>query len=157
MKKEVAAYIAGFLDGDGSIYVKLTRNNTYRFRFQVAPYIVFYQSQKAGEKFFNKLQKIIRSGYIRKRKDGIIEYIVGDIKGLLLLADTVYPYVRLKKKQVQLLQKILQEKEKVKTAKDFLKLCKKIDEFKKLNYSKKRSIDVREVRKILEKEKLLTP
>ncbi len=34
------AYLAGFLDGDGSIYVRIKPNNTYKYGFQVAPYIV---------------------------------------------------------------------------------------------------------------------
>jgi len=38
------AYLAGFLDGDGSIYVRAKPNQTYRFGYQIAPYIVFYQS-----------------------------------------------------------------------------------------------------------------
>jgi hypothetical protein len=32
---EHKAYLAGFLDGDGSIYARLKPNNTYRFGFQV--------------------------------------------------------------------------------------------------------------------------
>jgi len=43
------AYIAGFLDGDGSIHVRLKPNSTYRYRFQVSPAIVFYQSVKEVE------------------------------------------------------------------------------------------------------------
>ncbi len=42
------SYIAGFLDGDGSIYVRLKPNRTYRYGFQVSPYIVLFQSQKVG-------------------------------------------------------------------------------------------------------------
>jgi hypothetical protein len=37
------SYIAGFLDGDGSVYVKLKKNDTYRYGYQIAPYITFYQ------------------------------------------------------------------------------------------------------------------
>ena len=40
------AYIAGFLDGDGSIYVRAKPNTSYRFGYQIALYIVFFQSAK---------------------------------------------------------------------------------------------------------------
>lgn len=46
LSSQQKAYIAGFLDGDGSIYVQLKPNPTYRYRFQVSPAIVFYQSEK---------------------------------------------------------------------------------------------------------------
>ncbi len=35
-----AAYVAGFLDGDGSIFVRLKPNAAYRYGFQIAPYVV---------------------------------------------------------------------------------------------------------------------
>lgn len=40
------AYLAGFIDGDGSIYVRLKPNSDYRFGFQIAPYVVLFQSAK---------------------------------------------------------------------------------------------------------------
>ncbi len=43
------AYLAGFLDGDGSIYVRLKPNPTYKYGYQVAPYAVLFQSQKMEE------------------------------------------------------------------------------------------------------------
>ena len=50
------------------------------------------------------------------------------------------PYVRLKKKQVELGLEILQKLEDKKSDKDFLEICKLVDKFKQLNYSKKRKI-----------------
>ena len=38
------AYIAGFVDGDGSIYVRLKPNKDYKYGYQVAPYIILFQS-----------------------------------------------------------------------------------------------------------------
>ena len=64
------AYLAGFLDGDGSIYVRLKPNPTYKYGFQVAPYIVLFQSHKEKENF-EKICSLIGLGYLRIRKDGI--------------------------------------------------------------------------------------
>ena len=134
-----ASYIAGFLDGDGSIYVRLKPNETYRFRFQIAPNIVFYQSKKET-KFLKRLKKIIGGGYIRFRNDGIAEYIIGDTQTMRDLIKQIKPYLVLKKAQADLLIQILNQKEKVRTKKGFLKLAKAIDLYKDLNYSKKRKI-----------------
>lgn len=37
------AYIAGFLDGDGSILAQLVRRTDYRLGFQIRVSITFYQ------------------------------------------------------------------------------------------------------------------
>ena len=66
------AYLAGFLDGDGSIYVRAKPNSSYRFGFQIAPYIILFQSAKDKKKF-EKVCSLIDFGYMRERKDGILE------------------------------------------------------------------------------------
>ena len=138
------AYLAGFLDGDGSIYVRLKPNSTYRYGFQIAPYIVLFQSQKEKENF-EKICSLIGIGYLRVRKDGILEYIIGKTEGLRKFLKIVKPFVILKKKQVALMTEILDKKEKVKNKNDFRKLVDLIDRFRELNYSKKR------------KKRILTP
>ncbi len=131
------AYIAGFLDGDGSVYVRLKPNLSYRYGFQVAPYIILFQSSKDRSKF-EEICSLIGLGYIRERKDGILEYTINkmdDIKKFLL---AVKPFVILKRKQVALMIDILEKKKKVKNSKDFSVLMNMIDSFRELNYSKKR-------------------
>jgi len=131
------AYLAGFLDGDGSIYVRLKPNSTYRYGFQVAPYIVLFQSQKEKENF-KKICSLIGLGYLRVRKDGILEYIIGKAEGLREFLKIIKPFVILKKRQVALMTKILDKKEKVRNKNDFRRLIDLIDRFRNLNYSKKR-------------------
>ncbi|MFA5767038.1 MAG: LAGLIDADG family homing endonuclease, partial [Candidatus Paceibacterota bacterium] len=137
LSKEEKAYIAGFLDGDGSIHVRLKPNRTYRYRFQISPAVVFYQSAKEGDhlKWLNKLLGI---GYIRKRNDGIVEFIVGDSDSIIALLCNLLPYLRLKKKQAELMLEIIKLRKSVGTAEDFLKIAQKIDLFQNINYSKKR-------------------
>ena len=130
------AYLAGFLDGDGSIYVRLKPNPTYRYGFQVAPYIVLFQSQKEKENF-KKICSLIKLGHLRIRKDGILEYIIGKVNELREFLKIVKPFVILKKEQVALMAEILNKKERVKNKSDFRKLIDLIDRFRNLNYSKK--------------------
>jgi len=130
------AYLAGFLDGDGSIYVRLKPNPTYKYGFQVAPYIVLFQSQKEKENF-EKICSLIGLGYLRIRRDGILEYIIGKLNELREFLKIIKPFVILKKEQVALMIEILDKKEKVGNEQDFRKLADLIDRFGELNYSKK--------------------
>jgi intein-encoded DNA endonuclease-like protein len=90
--KAECAYIAGFLDGDGSLYIRLKPNKDYRFNYQIAPNIVFYQSQK-GWLFLQKIKKMIGAGYMRKRNDGIAEYIIGDVAAMSSLLKQISPFL----------------------------------------------------------------
>jgi len=156
LSNEQKAYIAGFLDGDGSIHVRLKPNSTYRFRFQISPSVVFYQSKKE-KSYMQWLKNLIGRGYIRERKDGIVEYIIGDLESIKSLLESIKPYLRLKKRQANLMLKTLSMKEKVKSAKDFVKLSEEIDKFQKLNYSKKRIQNSLKVKKVLKKKDFLAP
>ncbi len=133
------AYLAGFLDGDGSIYVRLKPNSTYKYGFQVAPYIVFFQSQKSRINF-EKICSIAGLGHLRIRTDGILEYIISKHDALIEFLEIIKPYAVLKKDQVALMIKILKLKEKIKNQEDFNALAQLIDSFRELNYSKKRKI-----------------
>src|SRR3989338_1210706 len=89
------SYLAGFLDGDGSIYVRLKPNSTYKYGFQVAPYIVFFQSKKDRANF-EKICSLCGLGYIRERKDGILEYIINKKDSIRRFLIAVQPHVILK-------------------------------------------------------------
>ncbi|PIR41984.1 MAG: hypothetical protein COV30_00865 [Candidatus Yanofskybacteria bacterium CG10_big_fil_rev_8_21_14_0_10_37_15] len=131
------AYIAGFLDGDGSIYVQAKKNPTYRYGYQVAPYVVLFQSTKS-EPNFMQICNLIGLGHLRRRKDGISEYIIGRINQVREFLKLVQPFVILKKRQVVLMLQILNQKDKIENREGFEALLKLIDAFREFNYSKKR-------------------
>jgi len=135
------AYLAGFLDGDGSIYVRAKPNSTYRYGFQVAPYIVLFQSRKDKENFV-KICSLIGLGHLRERKDGILEYIVSKRDSIRKFLEIVQPFSLLKKEQIKLMSRILDAKERVRNKKDFRSLLDLIDQFRDLNYSKKRKVRI---------------
>ena len=141
MKKLISqtqrSYLAGFLDGDGSIYAQLKPNKTYKYGFQIVYYIVLFQSQK-NQNNFAKICAMINLGYLRVRKDGILEYIIGTQEGIKKFIELVEPYSIMKKPQLNILKRIIILKSKVKNQKDFKILARLIDNFRKLNYSKKR-------------------
>lgn len=137
LAKKQWIYLAGFLDGDGSIYVRVKPNKSYRFGFQIAPTIAFFQSAKVESKII-EIQKDYELGYLRKRNDGIIEWVIGREEEIRIIVKNTISFLRLKKKQAELMIEVLDRKSKLETKKDFISLAKKIDLFRKLNYSKKR-------------------
>lgn len=156
LTKENLAYLAGFLDGDGSVYVKLTKNKTYRFGYQVSSYIAFYQKDQYFD-FLNDLRIKTGVGYMRKRKDGIAEWIIGDQESQLEMIEALKSFSVLKTKQLVLMKKIINKKKKIKTVKEFLSLCGLIDQYRDLNYSKKRIVNSLSIKKELLQKNLLTP
>lgn len=130
------AYIAGFLDGDGSIFFQIIPRKDYKQKFQIRSSIAFYQKTNNVE-ILNWLKEIFEVGYIRHRKTGISDYTIVDSKEVLKILELLKPYVILKKKQVELGIKILELKN---SGFDFFEICKLVDNFKELNYSKKRKI-----------------
>lgn len=156
MKLIQKAYIAGFLDADGSIHVRIKPNSSYRFDFQIAPSIVFYQSKKEC-RGIEYIQNLLKVGYIRERKDGIVEYIIGSTNDILNVIQETLPYLVLKKDQAILMRKIILQKKSIKNENEFYLLCKEIDRFEELNYSKTRKISSVIVRNHFLSKNLMTP
>lgn len=131
-------YLAGFLDADGSIYVRAKPNSSYKYGYQIAPTIAFFQSKKSKE--FPTLCRRIKYGSLRIRKDGIYEYTISKQEEIKSFLSQVLPFLVLKQEQAKLMITILDAKKKVHTKNDFEKLLTYIDCYRILNYSKKRKI-----------------
>lgn len=151
LTKEDLAYIAGFLDGDGCIMLQLINRHDYMLGYQIRASIVFYQ-KTCNREFLEWLKSALHHGYIRNRPDGMSEYtIVGvtQVKEVLLL---LIPFVRLKRKQAKLALKILKQmpgKGEKMTPQLLYKLAPAVDQFRFLNYSKKRTNTAKQVKDFL--------
>ncbi|MCB9812545.1 hypothetical protein H6778_02715 [Candidatus Nomurabacteria bacterium] len=130
------AYLAGFLDGDGSIYVRAKPNSSYRYGYQIAPYVAFFQSATC-ESFLPMVGQI-GYGKTRLRKDGIYEFTISKQDDIVDFLAKVSPYLLLKQEQAKLMLEILSLKKGISSEKDFKQLLNRIDTFRELNYSKKR-------------------
>ena len=94
MDATILAYVAGFLDGDGSVFFQLVRRNDYLFGFQARCSIAFYQKTEKAE-ILEWLHEIFKKGYIRHRKTGISDYTIvepDEVRSILLMLEA---YVRL--------------------------------------------------------------
>ena len=139
ISSEKKSYLAGFLDGDGSIYVRLKPNLTYRFGYQMVAYIAFFQSAKHREEF-EKVCKMLPYGSIRLRNDGILEYTISRQEEITDFLLGIKDYLGMKKPQAELVLEVMKLRQGIKTQKDFNVLMNKVDRFRELNYSKKRKI-----------------
>jgi lipopolysaccharide export LptBFGC system permease protein LptF len=142
------AYVAGFLDGDGSIFFQIVKRKDYRRGFQVRSSIAFYQKTEYSW-ILSKLKRYLKAGYIRYRKTGISDYTIVESKEVKRILLLLQPYVKLKKKQLELGLKILQKLENARSDADFLAACRLVDKFGKLNYSKKRKNTYANLSKIM--------
>jgi len=133
------AYIAGFLDGDGSVYVRAKPNDTYRYGYQIAPSVILFQSEKSAEAL-DSLHAMLGLGYIRKRKDGILELTINKIDEIEQFITLAKPYSLFKRRQLELMEQIIRAKKNVENENDFKALLKLVDTYRVLNYSKKRKI-----------------
>mgnify|MGYP001610085207 FL=1 len=133
------AYIAGFLDGDGSVFFQIVPREDYKKKFQIRSSIAFYQMKEYSE-ILEWLKNYFGCGYIRHRKTGMSDYTIVDSKEVKRILKLLQPFVKLKRKQIDLGLQILDRLEKSNSDSDFIEICKLVDKFKELNYSKKRTI-----------------
>jgi LAGLIDADG endonuclease len=75
MKASDASYIAGFLDGDGSIHFQLVRQREYRFGFYIRASVSFSQSTSARHGL-EHLHRVIGGGYLRDRGTGMSDLVI---------------------------------------------------------------------------------
>ena len=142
MKKltiEEKNYIAGFLDGDGSIFAQIIQGKNYKYNFRIRVSIGFYQ-HKSKHWFMLKLAKLFKYGSLRIRKDNVSELVItgaGPVEQILLQLKN---HLILKKKNANLVLKIIEKKRKVNSKDEFIEVCKLVDQVAELNYSKNRLV-----------------
>lgn len=152
MTDSLLAYIAGFLDGDGCIMAQIVKRDGYVYGFQIRLSIIFYQkSCKKDHLIWLKDQ--LKFGYIRDRNDGMSEYTIVGIEQVKNVLQQLFDFLRLKKKQAELVLKIsaIPKKPSLET---FLSYCQMVDNGAKLNFSKKRTRNTQSVMRYLREHKL---
>lgn len=133
------AYIAGFLDGDGCIMFQLVHRKDYAHGYQVRASIVFYQKAIHRDHLV-WLKSKFGYGYIRIRNDDMAEYTIVGLSAVIEVLKHVGPYLRLKKAHVILARKIasLLPRYHHLDRSLLLKVSGLVDQFGKINYSKRR-------------------
>jgi hypothetical protein len=139
LTKEQKAYIAGFLDGDGCINAQIVKRPDYTLQFQIRVTLTFFQKTKRHW-ILLQLQKLLKLGTIRKRNDGMSEYVIVGKESVKKCLHLLYPYIRLKKVHTRRVLQIISQLHKNQDPQTFLKVCEVVDTFEHLNDSKKRTM-----------------
>ena len=147
------AYIAGFLDGDGSIMVQIKNRYDTKTGWRLMFTICFYQDTRHKEPL-QWIKNKVGIGYLSNRKDKITELRINGQKQNLLILRNLKPFVKFKKKRVNIVLKILSLIAEKRFAqlnkKTRLKIADLICDLRNENYlSSKRKYQNEELRKIL--------
>jgi hypothetical protein len=118
--------------------------------------ICFYQHE-SGRSALERLKREIGAGYIRSRAGNMADYTIVEREAVKSTLQLIKPYVRLKKRHVELAELILEKAESAPSPSEFLALARLVDEFSALNYSKKKLNDAEAVRNYLNSKGLLAP
>ena len=157
MNVSTASYVAGFLDGDGSIHFQLVRQKEYRFGFYIRASVSFSQSTTARQGL-EKIQTLVGGGgYMRDRGTGMSDLVITSRPILLRLLQAVEPYVIFKKEHVHRALAILPRLDRVRNPTVFLHLAREVDSFAALNYSKTKRISAVDVEQHLRSMGVLCP
>ncbi len=98
------AYVAGFLDGDGSLMLQIKRRkdgNKSKLRFM--PTICFYQDSR-HEKNLYWIRELFNIGYISRRNDGMTELRINGYGQIRDILKNLLPYIKFKKIQAKALK-----------------------------------------------------
>ena len=139
LSAEELAYIAGFLDGGGSINAQIVRRQDYILGFQIRVTVSFFQSTKRHW-FILKLENLLGVKTSRKRNDNMSELTLVGVNIVKPFLEKIKPYIQLKKPQVDTVLEICNKLSRNQSPEEFIKLCKKVDLLEDFNDSKKRSI-----------------
>ena len=94
------AYIAGFLDGDGSIILQLKKRSDTKRGYRFMATICFYQDTR-HDKTLYWIQKVLGIGYISKRKDHITELRINGFDRIEKILLDLKPFIRFKAVQAK--------------------------------------------------------
>jgi hypothetical protein len=157
MRASDASYLAGFLDGDGSIHFQLVRQKEYRFGYYIRASLSFSQHTSARHGL-EQLQVLVGGGYLRDRGTGMSDLVVTSRPLLMDLLRAVEPYVIFKREHVRRALWLLPQLEPRRlNVQEFLRVAREVDAFATLNYSKTKRISAVDVEQHLRSMGVLTP
>jgi hypothetical protein len=136
LNPEVLAYMAGFIDSDGSLIAQIVRKDDYAYKFQIRLSVQF--SQRTSRKYhLEKLREEVGYGHVVIRQN-MCDFVLTEPRIVCEFLQLLQPYLRIKKKQANLMIKIIQELPSAKVSKEkFIELCKLVNHVSELNEPKK--------------------
>ena len=96
------AYIAGFLDGDGSLMLQLKKRSDSKRAIRFMTTICFYQDTRHAKTLY-WIKEVLGIGYISNRNDGMTELRINGYKQIGNILKSLIPHIRFKKLQAHAL------------------------------------------------------
>ena len=96
--KLALAYIAGFLDGDGSLMIQIKKRSDSKKGRRIMLTICFYQDTR-HEKPLVWIRNILGIGYFSRRNDGMSELRINGYAQVADILSALLPYLKFKKIQ----------------------------------------------------------
>lgn len=157
MSDEEKAYIAGFLDGDGSIYLSLKPRKTVLYGFRPKTVICFYQDSD-NENGLQWIQYKLGTGYFSRRNDGMTELRYEGYAKVKSILTQLLPYLIFKHERVKLMLQAIEILEHNPSTEEFLRMCEISDKISHSNYrTTKKKHNAFSVRQELIRKGLLSP
>jgi hypothetical protein len=145
MTSQQCAYLAGFIDADGSILLQFRPNKKMRFLYRIKATVVIYQDARYIA-LLRQLQQLIGAGYVSERNDKIAELRIEGFSQVEKLLKRLKPYFRIKEQQaVCLLQALKVLKRKKYSLEEFLNICDLGEDISLLNYRSSQRKHTKEV------------
>jgi hypothetical protein len=99
------AYIAGFLDGDGSLMIQLKRRSESKIGTRrVMLTICFYQDSRHEQPLY-WIKEVLGIRYISRRNDGMTELRINGHERVRDILIALSPFLKFKKKQAEVIIK----------------------------------------------------
>ncbi len=158
MDETTKAYVAGFLDGDGSVMLQLKPRRDYRYGFQIKATISFYQDRRSRH-VLEWWRAQLGVGSVRNRPDGICQYDIEGVDAVSRVLVEVAPYIVAKKQQVETAVRLLCEirQSPRPSPQEFLEWAERVESYQRLNYSKRPRYGTEDVRRELVARRAFTP
>ena len=94
------AYIAGFLDGDGSLMLQIKKRGDGKKKWRIMCTICFYQDGR-HETPLHWIRNKLGIGYVSKRNDGMSELRINGFKQVRDIIKNLLPFIKFKKEQAK--------------------------------------------------------
>ena len=98
------AYIAGFLDGDGSLMLQIKKRKDGKLKRRFMCTICFYQDGRHAKTLY-WIKKVLGIGYVSFRNDGMTELRINGYKQVKEILQNLLPFIKFKKEQAEALYK----------------------------------------------------
>ena len=112
------AYVAGLLDGDGSIMAHIEPHRECRFGYRIRVVVKFSQHEDS-EGILVELQRLCGDGYLSRANKHVRELALKSARSVEGLLKNLEPYVRIKRTQVKCALALIQRLKDVQTLDEF--------------------------------------